>query len=248
MSTITFRTGITKILILAMLGVYQALMAACPSGWLSWRDSCYILLPERMDWWEASKVCNRPGSSLVVPNSQEEQDFIWQEMKREMVTLDVSKNMDLWIGCIDVNSTGNLMCLGRRPDFTYWGNDKPHTDAGQDCVRMHGNRDGRWGDNACHKLKFVACEMRVSPRLYCLLADTAEHVTSRCLLNHDIKNLTTTGVIGCGQACWAEPRCRSFNFKRQAAKTRICQLNSASSLEADATDLMHVENCNFFDL
>ena len=73
----------------------------CPPAWLAWRDACYILLPDTMDWEQGQRVCDRPGTSMIVPDSQEEQDFIWQEMKAQMEKngVDLKDQQQLWIGC-----------------------------------------------------------------------------------------------------------------------------------------------------
>ena len=107
--------------------------------------------------------------------------------------------------------------------------------------------DGKWGDRICALEKFVACEMHVNPRSYCLQADADGRFTPQCLLHHDIKNLTVTGIPGCGQACWAEPQCHSFNIWKQPGKETICQLNSAVSTLSEG-DIKLVTGCTLFTL
>ncbi|XP_038057558.1 perlucin-like protein [Patiria miniata] len=231
---------------------FQRPLSVCPPGWLAWQDACYILLPDRVNWWQAKTVCDRPGSSLVVPDSQEEQDFIWREMRSrmEMIVGSSTNKLELWIGCKDVDNTGQLTCLGvqDRPQFTNWNGGNPHHHQDQDCIRMAEKYGGNWGDSGCQSKKFASCEMRVSHRSYCLQADADGRFTPQCLLNHEIKNLTAAGVIGCGQACWAEPRCHSFNLWQKGDDKKVCQLNNASSIEADPAFLKKVESCNVFDL
>ena len=249
---ITVCKASTFISVLLSFVSLPTLLCACPPGWLAWRDSCYILLPERMNWWEASRACDRPGSSLIVPDSQDELDFVWREMKERMAKFAVTSTdeLELWIGCATMKHSKRFVCSGGQVelDHTSWGRGEPSRGLGEDCVRMTEGFGGKLGDTNCHAVKFVACEIHVSPRMYCLEADAAGRLTPQCLLNHEIKNLTVTGVQGCGHACWAEPRCHSFNIWGQAAKNIICQFNNASSLEADVSDFKHLENCHFFDL
>ena len=107
---------------------------------------------------------------------------------------------------------------------------------------------GAWGDKKCDVNFFVACEMHLPPRLFCSQADASERLGGRCLLDHGIKNLTAVGgVLGCGEACWAEPRCHSFNLW-QSDQGSMCQLNDATSLQADITDFKMAEDCYFYDL
>ena len=111
---------------------------------------------------------------------------------------------------------------------------------------MAGKYEGKWGDKECDPVKFTACEMKdVSNPVYCLTADDEGRFIPQCLLNHDIKNLTANGIIGCGQACLAEPRCHSFNLWQLG---KICQLKYASRLEADVTDFISVDGCSHFSL
>ncbi|XP_033643056.1 asialoglycoprotein receptor 1-like [Asterias rubens] len=223
--------------------------ALCPPGWVTWQDSCYILLPEKMNWTNAFSVCDRPGSAMAIPESQKEQDFIWLEMKTQAIQnglIEEDENC-LWIGCKkDLMNPGQLSCPGKKVDsnYTNWRKNT-YRHEGQDCIIMQSNHKGKWGDGTCKHTVFAACEMRVPPPMYCLTADVDGRFTPQCLLNHDIKNLTTKGVIGCGQACWAEPRCHSFNLWQQGKK---CQLNDASRLEADVTDFKNMKGCSFFEL
>ncbi|XP_071808091.1 snaclec bothroinsularin subunit beta-like [Asterias amurensis] len=221
----------------------------CPPGWLTWQDSCYILLPQKMNWTDAFRVCDRPGSAMTMPETQIEQDFIWREMNTSRIQMGLvdGNPFQLWIGCKkDLTNPGHLSCPGKKvdSDYTNWKGSR-YNDEGQDCVRMRQKNDGKWGDYFCNGTFFAACEMRVPRPVYCLTADDDGRFTHQCLLNHDIKNLTAKGVIGCGQACWAEPRCHSFNHWQQG---KLCQLNNASRLEADVTDFKNKEGCSFFEL
>ncbi|XP_038045951.1 low affinity immunoglobulin epsilon Fc receptor-like [Patiria miniata] len=234
--------SLANVLILMTVGGYHTLLAVCPPGWLAWQDACYILLPDKMDWWQAKRVCDRPGSSLIVPDSQKEQDFIWREFGS-------ANGLDMWIGCKDIYNNGSLSCFGVNGDPVYknWKNKYfEQNNVNHRCVRMAKN--GNWRDTSCSYLKYAACEMRVSRRSYCLQADADGRFTHQCLLNHEIKNLTAAGVIGCSQACWAEPRCRSFNLWQKGDDKKVCQLNNATRSEAEVTDLKYVKNCNLFEL
>ena len=68
----------------------------------------------------------------------EEHDIFWREMRREMVSLEVSKGkkMELWIIYADVYSVGSLTCLGSKPF-------KVHLWSRYACVRMNEDAGGR---------------------------------------------------------------------------------------------------------
>ena len=61
----------------------QSLLVVCPTGWVAWQDACYILLPDKMDWEQGHRVCDRPGTSMIVPDSQEEHNFTWREIQMQ---------------------------------------------------------------------------------------------------------------------------------------------------------------------
>ncbi|XP_033645313.1 snaclec mucrocetin subunit beta-like [Asterias rubens] len=240
-------TSLKTVILSCLFTIFVTLEAACPPGWVTWQDSCYILLPQKMNWTDAFRACDRPGSAIAMPESQKEQDFIWREMKRQGTQNNPIEEGDfeLWIGCKE-NRTNprQLSCPGKKVDSDYTNWRKGCCRGSDDCVRMLSN-SGDWDDCPCSATFFAACEMRVPHPVYCLTADDDGLFTSRCLLNHDIKNLTAKGVVGCGQACWAEPRCHSFNLWQQG---KICQLNNASRLEAGVADFKNIEGCSFFEL
>ncbi|XP_071788414.1 snaclec stejaggregin-A subunit beta-2-like [Asterias amurensis] len=221
----------------------------CPPGWVTLQDACYILLPQKMNWTDAFRACDRPGSAIAMPESQIEQDFIWREMSTSSVHQDLVDANDfvIWIGCKkEKTNPSQLSCPGKIVDSDYTNWYRGYYDAkDEDCIRMQQIYNGKWADQDCSITHFAACEMRVPHPIHCMAADDDGRFTSQCLLNHDIENLTAKGVIGCGQACWAEPRCHSFNLWKQG---KICQLNNASRLEADVTDFKNMEGCSFFEL
>ncbi|XP_038075390.1 perlucin-like protein [Patiria miniata] len=232
-------------LISASLLRSQALPASCPPGWLEWHQSCYILLPDKMNWFEASEACNRPGSSLVVPNSREENLFIWKSM--------VEGAEGLWIGCTDAAQEGVWMCGGQAAQYTDWAVDFPSVNDEMNCARITVYNKGRWRhDVPCDIIndrKSAACEMPVfAAPAYHTFSGPAGRVPQQCLLHHDIKNLTVKGVLACGWACRADPRCRSFNLWQNSKREKTCQLNDVTRLGADRIDFAAVNDCYYFDL
>ncbi|XP_071808022.1 snaclec bothrojaracin subunit beta-like [Asterias amurensis] len=233
-----------------MVSMLRALQAACPPDWLTWQDSCYILLPKKMNWTDAKKACDRHSVSLVFPNSLEEQSYLWEEMSTRMRELGAnsSDDLQLWINCYRYDDE-SFICSGYEGTsyFRNWGVAEPSNQPNEVCVRMADTFEGKWGDRLCHVYYFVACEMSAlsygcrqsSPRYI--------HVPQQCLLNHQIKSYPVKESIGCGLACWAEPLCRSFNLWKQADNKTSCQLNHASRMDADVTDIKYEENCYLYE-
>ena len=202
-----------------------------------------------MNWFDAKKACDRPGVSLVFPNSIEEHIYLWEEMSTWMKELGAnsSDDLQLWINCYRTDEEPYI-CSGYEgtSSFRNWDSTEPTNDPIEDCVRMAGNYESNWGNKVCHVKYFAACEMsgfaydcRQPSRRYI-------HVPQQCLLNHQIKSYPVKESIGCGLACWAEPLCRSYNLLKQVKNMTSCQLNHASRMEADASDI-NEENCYFYE-
>ena len=152
----------------------------CPSGWFLWQGSCYILLPQKMNWVDGNKSCAELGANMMVPDTKDEQDFIWSETKTRMRGLmeyvNWNQGLDVWIGCQDFENDGSLVCMGVKEDPTFknWEQSEFHkepNDKNHECVRMAGKWRGKWGDRSCSSIMFTACEMPVSGRMQCVTAN-----------------------------------------------------------------------------
>ena len=151
----------------------------CPSGWFQWQGSCYTLLPEKMNWSDGKTSCAELGANMMVPDTADEQSYIWSEMKTRMEkgrNVNLEDDLDVWIGCQDLKDDGSLVCMGVEGDLTFknWeqsgANNEP-SEPYEECVRMTGKWGGNWGDSACSDIKFTACEMPVSGRMQCVTAN-----------------------------------------------------------------------------
>ncbi|XP_071808020.1 C-type lectin domain family 4 member M-like [Asterias amurensis] len=147
----------------------------CPSGWFLWQGSCYTLLPEKMNWFDGNKSCAELGASMMVPDTKDEQDYIWSEIE-EGGHVNSENDLDVWIGCQDFNNDGSLVCMGVEGDLTFknWEQSGANNEPGEPnekCVRMAGKWGGNWGDSSCSDIHFTACEMPVSGRMQCVTAN-----------------------------------------------------------------------------
>ncbi len=180
---------------------------------------------------------------IVVPNTVAENNFIYGMQSSACI---VVNTCGLWIGC--KHQGGNVTCLGQtqEPQFTYWNKYQPTKD--QRCILMSEQNQGKWQyDVLCTSHKLVVCEMHRQVHVYSLTMASDGRVKTRCLRDHNIKSVAVKGVIECGEACWAEPRCRSFNLW-QGGPPKICQLNNATILESDEGDAIYDDKCNYFEL
>ncbi|XP_071797277.1 C-type lectin domain family 4 member M-like [Asterias amurensis] len=241
----SMNTIIFHLLMLMTMQSIVIVLSSCPTGWVKWHQSCYILLPDMMNWMQAEAACNRLGSNLIVPDSKEENDFIYEWAVRG--------NEGMWIGCTDAAQEGVWLCGGQPARFTNWWypHDPHHNDTGLNCARMTVAYGGLWSDILkCDSdaYKLAACEMPVPMPIYHTLLVPDGRVSQYCPLNHVIDNLAVEGVIACGRACTSDPRCRSFNVWQSSKKYKKCQLNDVTRLEDDHTDLEVTQGCFYFEL
>ena len=246
-----FKCSYIYCVITLVVWVHRASLAVtlCPRGWQQWMGSCYILLAGKFNWSMAFELCDRPGSHLVVPDSEEENDFI-KEMLNSTTRLD-KFHSKVWIGCNDLRQFGSWECFAdqtKKPNFTNWANSEPTVTDTQRCIRLSTNA-GYWANMQCSGQFHAMCELQIFKPVFCLPIVSDGRVKSPCLHGQEIESYPVTGVLQCGQACWAEPRCRSFNLWQQDGDEQICQLNNATrgaALDNISTDIM--VTCYYFDL
>ncbi|XP_071797709.1 C-type lectin domain family 4 member M-like [Asterias amurensis] len=241
----SMNTVLFHLLMLMTMQSIVTVLSSCPTGWVKWRQSCYISLTENMNWIQAEAACKRPGSNLIVPDSREESNFIFEWAVKEGV--------GMWIGCTDAAQEGVWLCGGQPAKFTNWRFPlNPHNDVGLNCARMTVYSGGVWSDSlSCQSTdhKLAACEMPVPiVPIYHTLLGPDGRVSQYCPLNHVIDNLAVEVVIACGWACTSDTRCRSFNVWQSSEKEKKCQLNDVTFLEDDRTDSKDIEGCVYFEL
>ena len=76
-----------------------SIRGVCPSAWSQWGDKCYRKLPVNLPWAEAQEECIKMGSVLVMPQSQEEIEFLQRNVY-----------FWFWINCNDIQREGMSKC------------------------------------------------------------------------------------------------------------------------------------------
>ncbi|XP_038055982.1 low affinity immunoglobulin epsilon Fc receptor-like [Patiria miniata] len=130
---------------------------ACPPAWSQWGDKCYKKLSKNLPWAEAKQECIKKGSVLVMPQSQEETDFL-------------QKNVYLWfwINCNDLQVEGTWVCQDGTTDVEYrnWRVEPAEPNnygGGEDCAVVR--RAGDWNDVECDSQIPTICQ-RPAPQLH----------------------------------------------------------------------------------
>ncbi|XP_038064010.1 snaclec B1-like [Patiria miniata] len=119
------------------VAVFSTGVGACPSGWKQWNQACYGFFQEPMSWTEADNFCQDRGSSLVVPHSRAENDFVWQMVVKRSAPR-VMPERGLWLGCYRVSTDGELVCSGGTEELKFynWAPGHPKMNGYKQCVRF----------------------------------------------------------------------------------------------------------------
>ncbi|XP_038063241.1 hepatic lectin-like [Patiria miniata] len=152
--------------------VWLSVLLVCVHADCQWQfgNSCYQLLTGTMTFDKALQACSAMGAGLVVPNSQNENQFIWQMMKNHHPSID-----EVWIGCTDKHTEDQWMYAadaGKECKFVSWATGEPNgQNLGEDCAQMWDSRAGQWVDIGCSAHASVFCEYYSSLEVTCRQAD-----------------------------------------------------------------------------
>ena len=157
------------------------LASSCKLGQERCGGFCYQLLDQKMAWDEANTTCSDMGGGLVVPNSEDEHQFIWKMFERNI------REGNVWIGCTDMEEEGKWIQAGgggQECSYFNWAQGQPNQYNGweEDCVEMRNWYDGLWNDSECFHMYFVICRFTAchpEPDMFCLLADDNGHFTAK---------------------------------------------------------------------
>ncbi|XP_038075101.1 lactose-binding lectin l-2-like isoform X2 [Patiria miniata] len=131
---------------------------ACPPTWYQWGRKCYKAITERLTWSEAKQECIKMGSVLVVPQSQEETEFLLQ--------LVPSEPSGFWINCNDLEEEGAWKCQDGTDEVEYrnWFPGQPDNRGEEDCALVI-MPAAIWNDASCDLLRRSVICIRPAPQL-----------------------------------------------------------------------------------
>ncbi|XP_038049773.1 snaclec stejaggregin-A subunit beta-3-like [Patiria miniata] len=241
-------------ILLLFIGSVASIATICPVGWQRYGKACYFVIKELKNWSKAKSICAASHSSLAVPNSSEEQTFIWELLQQEFYP---DGPVDgAWIGCDDIEKEGDWQNCPSTGDETNvyqnWREEQPDSwNAASDCALMVNSAGGKWDDQSCTNPRYATCELAIInyDPLFCLQIGSDGRITSPCLTdNHILMELQAQGLVSCGKACLSHPKCSSFNLKDQGQGKMVCQLNDLALQNAGAEDVVEIQNCYGLDL
>ena len=240
--------------LLLLVGFEASVATICPAGCHRYGKACYLVIKKSMNWHGSQRICAASHATLAVPNSVEEQTFIWELLQQEFYP-DGPGN-GAWIGCNYIYRNGGWQNCPLRDDQTNayqnWlqGNPRPWYTR-YDCALMRNSHSGKWANQYCSNPRYATCELAIAnyDPLFCLQIGTDGRITSLCLnATHVLMEFQAQGLVSCGKACLSHPKCSSFNLKEQGQGKMVCQLNDLALQNAAAGDALEVDNCYGLDL
>uniref|UniRef100_F6WM84 C-type lectin domain family 4 member A n=1 Tax=Callithrix jacchus TaxID=9483 RepID=F6WM84_CALJA len=127
----------------------------CPKNWKLFSSNCYFISTESASWQESEKKCARMEAHLLVINTREEQNFIFQNLE---------ENSAYFVGLSDPEGQRHWQWVDQTPyneSSTFWHQGEPN-DRNERCVTLNFRRYPRswgWNDVSCDGHQSSVCEM-----------------------------------------------------------------------------------------
>ncbi|XP_038048132.1 lactose-binding lectin l-2-like [Patiria miniata] len=141
-----------------------SIRGAGPSSWIKWGGKYYKAIIEPLTWSEAKKECIKMGGALVLPQSDEETDFL-----KTLVLQPGQQRTDLfWINCNDLEEEDTWKCQDGTDEVEYRNWDthlgsQPDGRGYENCAEVWSG--GKWNDVDCDNLVPAIC-IRPAPQLH----------------------------------------------------------------------------------
>ncbi|CAH2284903.1 collectin-12 [Pelobates cultripes] len=129
-------------------------ITGCQTNWVNFTDRCYYFSTVKQMFDEAKVWCEEEGSTLVIINSKEEQQFL-----RRYIGV---TRRGFWIGLTDTEEENLWKWVdGTIPTYTNWKPGQPDNWAhdegpGEDCAGLI--NAALWNDFHCHDFNNFICE------------------------------------------------------------------------------------------
>ncbi|XP_038055652.1 C-type lectin domain family 4 member C-like [Patiria miniata] len=229
--------GIVIFLTLA-IGVQHVASIAkiCPSSeWVLHKGTCYLIPQTSYSWSYGRALCKSLGGDMVLPTSQDENDFVQQMIYADYIPYN-GINPNPWMRCQKTDTP--RICSEDPGNYANWSPD--HVDIG-DCAVMIFHL-GVWRGLNCSLERKIMCTAKPNSCSRSLSCAMVPYDQPRCLTNHTIDQFTMRSHIECCIACSEDLACQSFNLMGE-----MCQLNSATVAEVDAKYSQTLDNCAYYE-
>ncbi|XP_063420133.1 perlucin-like [Mytilus trossulus] len=131
---------------------------ACPSGFTTHENNCYVLLPVPTTWAEALRLCDAVKAKLAWIENGAENTFIVQMLKKANIT---GHSTEVWLGGTDMLLEGMWMWADDMEliQYTNWFPNEPNNAGNnQHCLGMMVNQDFKWDDYSCSLTNYPLCK------------------------------------------------------------------------------------------
>ena len=134
-------------------------VSECPEGWSRNQTSCYWVVLDNADWFEAYNGCQQlhPSAHLASSGSETENAFIGR----------MHFNTHFWLGGTDSDVEGNWTWTDGTPfDYTNWYSGEGSDDTGDNCLAINVDNYYRtyWFDLGCFDSHPYICEINLDHR------------------------------------------------------------------------------------
>ncbi|XP_066304554.1 lymphocyte antigen 75-like [Branchiostoma lanceolatum] len=150
----------------------SACAQTCPDGWLSYRQSCYIIVGTSKTWQQARAACQTLQADLASLATGLEQ--VW-------IGIQIPNINGHWIGLHDMSQEGSWQWTDGTPyssTFTSWNPGEPNNVGDEDCVEVL--QGGGWNDHSCSVSRPYICERSVGISDECDIVNGYEKSGDRC--------------------------------------------------------------------
>ncbi|XP_038071809.1 perlucin-like protein [Patiria miniata] len=142
----------TLVVVFILFLCHAGVNAVCKLGWIEHCSSCYKFTDNHTDWENANTYCQGLGGMLLVIESEEENEFIAEEMRNSGMS-------STWLGCNDASMEGTWVCYPegvKKMQYTNWAEGKPDNFNYQDCAVI--NKKAKWNDRYYVNDMYTICE------------------------------------------------------------------------------------------
>nr|XP_035972375.1 C-type lectin domain family 4 member A-like isoform X1 [Halichoerus grypus] len=120
--------------------------SCCPKAWKSFSSNCYFISTITRNWTESERNCSEMKAHLLVINTKDEQDFIFQNLDTYSA---------YYIGLSDPKGKRDWKWVDQTPyneSVTFWHSGEP-SNLDEGCVKLHFrylSRKWGWNDVPCN--------------------------------------------------------------------------------------------------
>lgn len=132
------------------------LAVAMSDKWEHFGNSYYYISSEMKTWEQANAWCHAIGTDLVEVNSEAEQDFLDEILKK----VEHNNKHYIYLGASDLQEEGNWKWTKSDNNLTlsFWHTNEPNGGRRENCLHMYRVHNRRWNDVPCDRKYWFICE------------------------------------------------------------------------------------------